>query len=115
MTRTLAVDDNNDIFVGADGNIAQATGLQAVLFACEHAAKAQLGEMIYAVDEGMPNFQVVWNGSPNLRQFEASLRATLLAVPDVTGIASVEIDASGAALVYQATIQTIYGTGVING
>jgi hypothetical protein len=43
------------------------------------------------------------------------LRRTLQDVPDVTGVDSVTIDATGGALTYVATIKTIYGPGAING
>jgi hypothetical protein len=36
-------------------------------------------------------------------------------VPDVVSVDSVTIDATGGALIYVATIQTIYGPGAING
>ena len=71
MTRTLAADDNNDIFISTDGSLAIATGLQATLQAAQQAAQTQLAEMEYAVDKGVPNFAVVWNGSANLSQFDA--------------------------------------------
>lgn len=115
MTRSLAVDGTNDIFVGADGSLAVAVGIDAVMFACAQAAQAQLGEMVFAVDEGMPNFQTVWNGAPNVGQFEAFLRRTLLSVADVTGVDSVTITRSGSVLSYIAEIRTIYGLGVLNG
>jgi len=115
MTRTIAVDSNNDIFVGPDGSLAIATARDAVLHCCAQAAKTQLGEMIYAVDQGLPNFEAVWNGAPNTGLFEAYLRRTLQDVPDVTGVDSVTIDATGGALTYVATIKTIYGPGAING
>lgn len=115
MTRTLSSDDNNDIFVGADGSLAVATGLEAALFNCASAVKAQLGEMIFAMDEGLPNFQTVWNGAPNPIQFEAYLRRTLLTVTDVISVESVTVSATGGTLTYQATIKTIYGLGTLNG
>jgi hypothetical protein len=115
MTRTIAVDSNNDIFVGPDGSLAIATAREAVLHCCAQAAKTQLGEMIYAVDQGLPNFGAVWNGAPNVGLFEAYLRRNLQAVPDVVSVDSVTIDATGGALIYVATIQTIYGPGAING
>lgn len=114
MTRTLAVNSNNDIFVGADGSLAVATAREAVLNCCAQAAKTQLGEMIYAVDQGLPNFGAVWNGAPNVGLFEAYLRRNLQAVPDVVSVNSVTIDATGSALIYVATIQTTYGPGIIS-
>jgi hypothetical protein len=113
MTRTLSIDDNGDIYIGADGSLAVATGLEAVMQTCAEAARTQLGEMLFAADQGLPNFQAVWGGAPNASQFEAYLRANLLAVSDVISVESVEIDTAGGALHYTATIKTIYGTGTL--
>lgn len=115
MTRVLAVNAKNDLFIGADGSLATAAGLDAVMQACQQAAQTQLGEMIYSTEEGVPNFDAVWNGSPKVAQFEAFLRRTLLAVPDVTGIVSLDTLVAANRLSYRVEIQTIYGTGTING
>lgn len=115
MTRTLSVDTNNDIFIGPSGSLDVAVGLQAVLHCCAQAAQTQLGEMILAVDQGVPNFETIWQGVPNVAQFEAYLRRAIESVPDVLAVDEVTIDASGGALTYVATIRTIYGIGAING
>jgi hypothetical protein len=115
VSLVLAVNGSNDLYVGPDGSLATAEGLFAVMQACQQAAQTQLGEMIYAVDQGVPNFTTIWNGSPNLAQFDAFLRRALLAVPDVTGVESLEIDRSGNTVSYVARIQTSFGTGAING
>lgn len=115
MTIVLAVTAKNDIFIGPDGSLATSVDLQAVLEAAQQAAQTQLGEMIYAVDGGIPNFAAVWNGAANVAQFEAALRRTLLAVENVTGVLDLTTDVRANALSYTATIQTIYGPGVING
>lgn len=113
--RVLAVNSKNDIFIGGDGNLAQATALDAVMQAAQQAAQTQLGEMIYAVDQGVPNFAAVWNGAANVAQFEAFLRRTLLAVDHVTGIDSLTITIADNKLSYVANIQTDYGPGALNG
>lgn len=115
MTTTLAVNENNDLFIGVEGSLALRTGLPGVMQAAEHAAKTQLGEMIYAVDEGLPNFATVWNGSPNTAQFEAFLRRALMSVEGVVEVSQLTITLAGQVLQYRATIKTIYGTGVLNG
>jgi hypothetical protein len=112
---TLAVNSNNDIYVGNDGNLAIVYNLEATLQACAQAAKTQLGEMVLATDQGIPNFQTVWVGTPNLPQFEAAVRYALLNVPGVTGIQSFITSMQGTSLLYTAIIVTIYGTGNING
>jgi hypothetical protein len=115
MTKTFAVNSNNDLFVGFDGNISIASDLEAVKFACESATKAQLGEMIFDVDSGMPNFQLIWNGKPNVLQYEAALRNTILNVDGVKDVISIEITINNNQLNYTATILTIYGSTVLNG
>jgi hypothetical protein len=115
MTRVIAVDSNNDLYIGPDGSLALATGLAAVMQAAQQAAQTQLGEMMFAVDQGVPNFAVIWNGSPNVSQFDAYLRRALLAVDHVTGISELTITTGGNKLSYTATIETDYGPGVLNG
>lgn len=113
--RTIAVDENNDLYIGADGSLAMAADLDAVMQAAQQAAQTQLGEMQYAVDQGLPNFATVWNGAANLSQFEAYLRRTLLAVDHVTGIQDLTVSVANNALSYEATILTDYGPGALNG
>lgn len=115
MSRVISVDANNDLYIGADGSLAMSTALEAVLQACEQAAKTQLGELMYATNQGLPNFAAVWDGAPNLLQFEAYLRRTLSGVEGVTGIESLSTSIAANKLSYLVTIQTIYGLGAING
>lgn len=113
--RVIAVDSNNDLYIGADGSLAMATALEAVLQAAQQAAQTQLGEMMFAVDQGVPNFGVVWNGAANVSQFDAYLRRAVLSVENVTGVRDLSITVAGNKLSYTATIETIYGPGVLNG
>lgn len=115
MTKTLAVDENNDIYIGNDGNLAIVTGIEATLQACAQAVQAQLGEMILAVDQGMPNFQTIWNGAPNVPQFEGYLRSTILGVENVLEIEDLTITPENGILSYQAQILTSFGSAVLNG
>lgn len=115
MTRTLSADGNNDIFLGPDGALAVASQLDAVMQAAQQAAQTQLGEMMYAVDQGIPNFATIWNGARNISQFDAYLRRAILAVEHVTGISNLTITTSANTLSYEATIQTDFGAGAING
>lgn len=111
MTLTVSADSNNDLFIGADGSLALVSGIEAVLQAAQQAAQTQLGEMVFATDQGIPNFQTVWNGAPNLSQFEAYLRRALLAVDGVVSVLDLVTTQSNNALSYRVTIQTIYGPG----
>lgn len=115
MTQIFAVDENNDLYVGPGGTVAIARDLEAVLQACDHAAKTILAEMVLATDQGLPYFEAAWAGTPNVSQFEAALRAALLAVDGVTGVSALSIGQIANALTYQAQIVTVFGAGNVNG
>ncbi len=111
----FAVNSNNDIYLGTDGNLAIVFDMQGTLQACEHALKTVLGEMIFATNQGLPNFQLIWIGVPNLQHYEPAVRATILAVDGVVEVVSFLADLSDNTLTYTITIRTIYGVGVVNG
>lgn len=115
MTTQIAVTAKNDIFTDAHGNLGLVYDIDAVLQAAQQAAQSQLGEMQYAIDRGIPNFAVLWGGAPSIAQFEAALRRELLLVTDVIGVPEISVTLAGDAVVYTATIQTVFGNGAING
>ena len=112
--RLLRVNRLNDIFT-VNGRLAISTDLSAVTQNCEHAIKAQLGEMIYAQERGVNTFDSVWGGSPNVVSFEASARQALTRVENVLGVEAFEARVSGDVLRYTATIRTTFGLEAING
>ena len=114
MVTTFGTNDNNDIYIGGNGNLAVFSGLDAVMDACETASKAQLGEMVLATELGMPNFQTIWVGSPNYAIFQNYLRNTLLSVPGVLEVQSIELAVTDNILRYTAVIVTIFGSGVLS-
>jgi hypothetical protein len=115
MTVCFGVNANNDLFIGPDGNLVIVNALEATLEACEHAVKAQLGEMVLAIDQGIPTLQTLWVGTPNFAQFEAALRRAILAVSGVSGVVSLNVSQLGDQFFYIAIILTVYGTGEITG
>jgi len=115
MTVTFGTNSQNDIFIGGDGNLAIYSGIDAVLYACATASKAQLGEMVLAIKQGIPNFQTIWVGTPNYPLWTSYLRKTLQGVLGVKEVKSIELFRVENTLKYTATIVTQFGTGVING
>lgn len=115
-TFSIATNDNNDMYLDADGNIAIVFDEDAVAQDCDHAVKTLLGELIYNSDIGVPYMQVVFVGNPNLTQFESSLRNAILnANSDVVQVLSVTINRSGNVLNYSAEIESVYGQVFLNG
>ena len=111
---------NNDIYLNNQGNIAMSYNIDAVLQQCAQVAKVLLGEMVFNTDLGIPYFETVWVGVPNVAQFNASLRSSFLNVNGVLEVVSL-LTSQGAdgspsdRLTYTAIIRTTFGTGAING
>lgn len=115
MVQTFATNSNNDIFLAPNGNLSVITGLAAIIAACETASKAQLGEMVLATQNGVPNFQTIWIGQPNYAIFSSYLRNTLENVEGVLQVTDIQMSSKNNILSYTATIQTAFGNGVVNG
>jgi len=113
MTRTLASDANNDLVVTPLGNLLVVTDLAAVSADCRSAMRAQLGEMVYAQDRGIPTLATVWNRY-DPAAFEAAGRRALLRVPGVTALDSFVVARDGERLRYTATIRTTFGEARID-
>lgn len=121
--QTLSANVNNnlpgvaydDIYLNSVGNISLSFDLQAVLEACAQAAQTVLGEIIFNVNQGIPFFQTVWNGVPNLPQYTAALRLAFLNVPNVVEVVSLMTSQLSNELQYTAVIRTVYGSGGISG
>lgn len=125
MVQTLASNINsnipgvapNDIYLDDDGNIALSFDLQALVEQCSQVGRTLLGEMVLNTDLGLPYFQTMWTGVPNIPQFVAALRQSFLNVNGVIEVVSIEHTQGDLqpsdTFSYTATIRTIYGTGVV--
>lgn len=115
MTASFLTDTQNDLYIAQDGNLAFSTGIGAVVQSVQNATQAILGQCIFDVELGLPVFETIWNGVPNIPQYETALESTILAVPGVRDILSLDIAADGEAVRYTANILTDFGAGVVNG
>lgn len=115
MTTVFAVNDNRDIFANSNGRLALLQDLQAVLQYAAHVVRARRGEMVYAATRGIDFIDNAFAGAPNLLQFEAQVRAAITRIPEVRSVTDFEADVTGNVLQYSADIQTIFGSGSING
>ena len=117
MTQTIGTTDqpDNDLYLNSTGIIAILQGIDAVVSACQTAARLALGEAVLATTTGIPYFQAVFNGSPNQSVFESYLRTAWQNVNGVNGVQSLTISIAQATLSYTATIQSIYGPAEISG
>lgn len=113
--RTLAVNSNNDLYFGQDGNLAVVSGLESVKQRCEQAARILRTELPYAQSVGIPFFENPLTASPNLGLYEFHLRQAYTAVEDVTEVKAIRFKRDATELKYEAEIVTIYGGATISG
>ena len=114
MTRTFESDNKNDLVLTSQGNISIVDGIYAVLYNCKTAIQAQLGEMQYAVDKGMPTNATAWEDY-NPIQVEAAARTIIKSVPEVVEVVSFSMSRIASTLRYTAVIRTTFGVGALNG
>lgn len=115
MTQTIQIDTvNYDIMRGTDGNLSIISAADAVGQNCITAIRAQKSEMQYAMQDGMPTFEVAFQRN-RPQAFAANARRIINGVTGVVRVTAFNIAASKNTLVYNATIETIYGTTFIQG
>lgn len=115
MSISFLTDAKNDLYLDADDNIAMGRDLASVLQVCDSVAQTILGECVLDQDVGLPNFETIWNGVPNIAQWETAYRTNIMAIADVLEIVSLVVTIESGQLKYQATIRTTFGTGAANG
>jgi hypothetical protein len=119
MVQTLKLNSNNDLAINAAGSLTMLSGIEAVTAACNTAAQTQLGECVLQTQQGLPNFQAIWVGVPDYAIWESYLQNTLLNVPGVATVQSINITQTNGILNYVAEIISIYGPitaqGALNG
>jgi hypothetical protein len=122
VNNNTALGAPNDIYLDSRGNLSLSFDIQAALEACAEAAKTILGEMVLNTDQGIPYFQTVWVGVPNLQQFNSALRVAFLNVPNVIEVVTLtsEIVNNPAKLInsvltYTAVIRTNFGSSGFSG
>lgn len=114
--RTLLTNSDNDLYYDDSGNLASASAsVEAVLQVCRNYALAIRGEMLAKRQKGMPYFQVVFSGKPDIDLFEAFFKKRIAEVEGAIGVKRFAGWIEDGMLKYEATINTIYGDGVIRG
>lgn len=107
-------DANNDLTLNSKNDISMVSRLNACLQSCESAVSTILGEKIYNQNEGIPAFDIIWNGVPNLAQARLAIINTIEKVDNVIEVSDFDFIATDNEFKYTATIKTTFGLGNIN-
>jgi hypothetical protein len=113
MTQSFGFNSSNDIYLNSSGNLQVDTGLQALIDVCLNVSRALLGEMVLTINNGLPYFQAVFTGNPNLAIFQAYLISALNNIDGVNSVQNVNLSLNANVLSFTATIDTIYGPATL--
>ena len=114
MTTNFAIDSDNG-FLLSQNQIVLLEGVEAIAVNCTTEVQTLTGEDPYFQLKGMPNFQTIWEGSPNVPDFETSLRDALLNINGVFNATNFIYDLNDNILTYSIEIQTFIGFTTIEG
>lgn len=106
---TLATNLVNDLYLVDGRNLSLLAGAEGCAQRVGQSTKMRLGENIYNTDEGVDYFGLAFSPQPDLDGLRVSIATNILAVPDVTGISTLDVSASGNNINFAAKINTIYG------
>jgi len=110
---TIGLNANRDLYIDGSGNLAILTGVDALAQSCQARVEAQLREMLYAYNQGMPMLDTVFR-QQRLAQFVAAGRARILTVSGVIQVKSFVVTIQNGVLTYTASILTQYSPSTID-
>ena len=115
QTKTLARDENCDLFVDANGNLAIATGMDAYVQIVNAKMRTVLGELPMDVNGGLPYFQTIFKDASMVDVFEAEAVKMLEGIDFVSSVKSFTCEVRGDVLYYTSEIVTDRGALTVNG
>ena len=110
--QTLAVNENNELYVGAKNSLVMATGNDAVAQTCVRAASTTLSELQYAQRDGVSYLDTVFSyGVDASSGLQRSLFKELSKVTGVNNVADLQVffDPTTSQVFYAAVIITDNG------
>jgi len=112
--RTLATDENNDIFTGPDGFVLVSRGLVAVAELAEARLALWQGDWFLDRPAGVPFKKTLLgyasHGDP-VGTARKVITAEILKCPEVVGVSSVQVmfNRTDRHLIFKADVSTVYG------
>ena len=114
---SIALDENNDICLDSNKNLALCRDIEAVELSVSCATKTNYGEIVLDTNLGIPYFETIFTAHPDIELWKIYMKESILSVPKVLGIIAFKtyIDYQKSLLKYTVVINTEFGQGEING
>lgn len=111
-TRTIQVNDNNDMYLPDGRNLFIISGEPAMTQVIRAAHLMRKGEDLYDVENGVDYFGTIFNSPSDVDGFRKSISDAILKKPDVRAIESLAIDVTGEVCAFTAEVITVYGNTI---
>lgn len=107
--KTLAANENNDLYLVDGRNLGVLTGAPALAQSVKQYGLLRKGEDSYNIDNGVDYFGTVFSSPPDLDGARASLVRAALKHPDALSVDSMVLSVVDNTLSWNARITSIYG------
>lgn len=113
----IALDDNHDIYLDKEGNLALCKDIEAVKTSVDCATKTNYGEIVLNTRLGIPFFETIFTAHPDIDLWMNFMKQAILSIPKVLGIIAFKTNEyrKDKVLKYAVVINTEYGEAEING
>ena len=115
MTKVLAENSNNDLFVQPNNQLGVFLDLDATVQLCKTVIETQRGELQYDTTRGIPTSSTLWAGVAEQSRFRFYCIEALRAVSGVQEILRFDTELVDDVLEYVAIIKTDFGTVEVRG
>ncbi len=113
--KTIAINENNDIYLDSSGNLAIKTDQAAMGDILVNKAQTNLGELLYNNEKGIDFFNTVFSSPAYTDLFQYQLLKQFEETASVERIANYQAVQKNNIYSYVANIQTEFGEVNING
>lgn len=113
--QTIAINQNNDIFIDSSGNIALKNDIEALADMSKNKVLETLGESQYNQLEGIPYFETIFCDTPKIDLFQAAVIQTTKNTEDVINVKDFNYTQNSGVFSYTVTIVSDFGDIQLNG
>lgn len=113
--QTISINQNNDIFIDANGNIALTNDLKALSDVCKNKVLTTLGEPQYNQLNGVPYFETVFCDVAKPDLFQTAVIETIEQTEHVVRVTEFNYSQNNNILSYSLKIISDFGEILLNG
>lgn len=113
--KTIAINENNDIYLTPSGNLATKQDIEAMGDIFVNKAQTVRGELQYDTEKGIDFYNTIFNSPAETEMFQSELVEQLENTEDTENVYSYTSKIDGEVYSYKAEIITAYGNITLNG